>query len=60
MVGLARRIERGPITDPEKLSEAYHALLADSNYQRIVSQSTSDEKNVAERIRAATEQFDAV
>ena len=60
MVGLARRIDSGAIPDHERVRRAYNNLLADATYQRVVSQSTSDERSVAERIRIATEHFSAV
>lgn len=56
-VGLARRLNLGPITDPMNVKAAYDELLADANYLALISQSTSDENNVQARIALATEKF---
>lgn len=60
MVGLARRLQEGVIDDIERVREAYDNLLADPEYVELVSQSTSDERNVASRLGKAIEQFSRV
>jgi hypothetical protein len=60
MVGLARRLERGPISDPATVKSAYDDLLTDPNFSTLISRSTSDESNVAARIDKATQKFDGI
>jgi uncharacterized protein with ParB-like and HNH nuclease domain len=60
MVGLASRINKGTIKDYEKVKTTYDELLADPDYSRLVSQSTSDESNVESRLNKAIEKFDAI
>ncbi|NJN87765.1 MAG: hypothetical protein HC881_17520 [Leptolyngbyaceae cyanobacterium SL_7_1] len=57
MVGLARRIEVDSDLDNYKVKKAYEELLADEKYLELISQSTSDEKNVSERFHMAIEKF---
>ncbi len=59
-VGVARRIERGPISDMAGLVSAHQLLMKDADYQSAIEKATSDETNVAVRIRRATEYFSAV
>ena len=60
MVGVARRLARGPVQHPEQMSTAYIRLLANEDYQRVVIGPTTDETSVNERLRLATEAFAAV
>ena len=57
MVGLTRRLQKPDAIDPERLRDAYSGLLKNTEYLRLVSQSTSDEANVSDRIKAATQAF---
>jgi hypothetical protein len=57
MVGLARRIESNSNLDKTRVKRAYDELLANEKYIELISQSTSDEKNVSERFRIATDKF---
>jgi len=54
LVGIARRLDRGPIKDTKQLAEAYKELLMNDEYQQLVSTSTSDERNVRNRLEKAT------
>lgn len=60
MVGLARRLERSPISAHEKVQAVYDELLSDAEYLTLISRSTSDESNVAARIGKATQKFDGI
>ena len=57
MVGLARRIETSSGLDKNRVKNAYDDLLSNEKYLELISQSTSDEKNVSERFQMATENF---
>jgi hypothetical protein len=59
-VGLARRLERGPIQKPEALLEAHRKLAAHSKYVEATSRATADETNVAQRLMLATAAFAAI
>jgi hypothetical protein len=57
MVGVSRRLEKGVITKPAKLTLAYEKLFDDSDYMSAVSRATADEKSVRERLDKATSAF---
>ncbi|MCI0487008.1 MAG: DUF262 domain-containing protein [Blastocatellia bacterium] len=57
MVGLAKRISRGPIENPERIVETYLGLLKDREYAAAVFQATSDVEKVLTRISKAIEAF---
>lgn len=50
MVGLAKRLERGPITDFEAAYDQYLNLVSDPDYNKLLTRATANEKNVKERI----------
>jgi uncharacterized protein with ParB-like and HNH nuclease domain len=60
MVGLARRIQKAPIKKIDDVTAAYDELLSDTDYLKLISQSTSDESNVEARITKATKKFDGI
>jgi hypothetical protein len=60
MVGVATRLDRGPITVPNSVLDACAALLEDTDYRSAVIQHTSDEANVATRIQKAIEGFASI
>ena len=60
MVGLGERLGSGEIHDLNKLRQAYDSLLANSDYQQRVSQSTADETNVTTRLEEAIKAFRSV
>jgi uncharacterized protein with ParB-like and HNH nuclease domain len=60
MVGIARRLKKGPIEDQDELLEAYEALLVKKSYSEAILSATSDEKNVETRLKDATEAFEDV
>lgn len=57
MVGLARRVSRGPVKDAAEVVDAHRRLLKDDDYLAVVSRATADEKSVAVRMSMATEAF---
>jgi len=60
MVGLARRLEQNSVVEQAKLRDAYQQLVQNPEYAELVSQSTADEKNVASRIKIATDYFKSI
>jgi hypothetical protein len=60
MVGMARRIERGPVGDGQAVRNAYERLLSDKVYSEAVSRSTADEKFVKARLDMATAAYSDV
>ena len=54
MVGIARRLESGPIVRPESLKAAYDRLLDDEAFQDATSRATADKAAVATRLERAT------
>lgn len=53
MVALAERLERSQRIDLPAVAKAYEALLADADFKRATSESTSDTTNVALRLARA-------
>ena len=60
MVGLARRIKRGAVTGSVAVKTAYDALLLDNEFTDLISQHTSDDSNVKQRLEKATLAFAGV
>lgn len=60
MVGVARRLERGPIRDREAMKQAYDALMADQSFVATYTRATADAENVRKRLRLATDAFSRV
>ena len=60
MIGVARRLEKGPITDRESFLEAYQKLLADESYLLATSRATADEEQVRTRLTRAVNAFDRI
>lgn len=56
-VGIARRLEKGPIADVRKLKRAFEKLSQTDDYVSATSRATSDETNVETRLRLATQAF---
>ena len=57
MVGLSRRRASGPIKRPQRIKDAYDALLTKKEFRQSYERATADEENVKARIRLATESF---
>lgn len=60
MVGIARRLERGPVRNPGLLLKAYEELSANSAYSDATSTSTAEERNVSTRLKMCIEAFKTV
>lgn len=58
MVGLATRLERGPIESVDRLREAYSGLLGDDEYMEAISRATSDENSVLTRLNKTRTAFE--
>lgn len=57
LVGVARRLERGPITSTPKFESSYNELINDDRFKNSIARATADEERVATRLSAATEAF---
>ena len=60
MVGVAKRLLKGEITDTNQFNDAYTELSENAEMQTLIKGGTSDEKNVARRIDLATLIFDNI
>ena len=60
MVGLARRLASGPVTDTDALKAAREALLADGDFISAIARATADEDRVSRRLTLAKDAFRAV
>lgn len=58
MIGIARRLERGPITS--KINSQYDVLMRNEEFRDLIYSQTSHLENVRRRIQLATESFAAV
>ena len=60
MVGVMRRVNSGPITNQASLAQAHVELLQNAEYRSAIQGSTSSEDSVSDRLRLATNAFQAV
>ncbi|MCA9076037.1 MAG: DUF262 domain-containing protein [Planctomycetaceae bacterium] len=56
-VGVARRLDLGPVTDPAGLKETYTNLVKSEEFKQAISSGTTDETNVITRLERATNAF---
>ena len=59
-IGIARRLEKSPITDFATLKQAYEKLAQNDAYVVATSRATADETSVSNRLTLATEAFASV
>ena len=59
-VGIAHRLDQGPITDLEGLKAAHSRLITEEDYRAAVSTGTAQDANVATRLRFSKEAFATV
>ena len=59
-VGLARRLDAGPIQDVKGLRNAHKKLAGREDYSDVTSRATSDENSVAARLNLAINAFKSV
>jgi len=57
MVGLAKRLEKGPIKDFSKAKDMYTNLVSDPEFYDLLIRSTADEKNFFNRMTRMTKAF---
>jgi hypothetical protein len=57
MVGVASRLESGPIKDSAEFVKAYDQLLANDNFREAYTRSTADEDKVKQRLTLARDAF---
>jgi len=60
MLGVASRLDHGPINKLDDVRQTYEALIADPAYQRVYKNSPSTTANLVERITIAVTTFDSV
>jgi len=60
MVGAARRLQKGVVTDLNKFKEKYESLLLRDDFEKAYKTATSDAENVKERLKLATEAFEGI
>jgi hypothetical protein len=60
LVGVARRLNKGPISNFGAFKGAYTKVLADRDFQGWTSRSTADDETVKKRLQKATEAFSQV
>ena len=58
MVGIARRLEAGPIT--ADLTDEYESLMENKEFRELIYSQTSHLENVHRRVQLATEMFSDV
>jgi hypothetical protein len=57
MVGLAKRLDCGPINDMSAAQRAYQSLISNDEFVSKCRRATANEENVRERIRLANAAF---
>jgi hypothetical protein len=57
MVGVAERLQKGPIRKPKELASAYERLLKDKDFISAYVRATSDEESVRSRLQLAGKAF---
>jgi len=57
MVGIARRLKLGSISDTDALKNRYSELLKNRDFLAVAERATADEESVARRLRLATSAF---
>ena len=57
MVGIAKRLERGPIKDTTAAKDRYLNLLSEMNYSNAVLEHTADKQSVETRLQESTKAF---
>ncbi|HEX8815927.1 MAG TPA: DUF262 domain-containing protein [Terriglobales bacterium] len=57
MIGVAKRLVRGPISDYETLRMRYSELLKNPNFLEVAERATADEESVSRRLSLATTSF---
>lgn len=57
MVGIARRLKRGPISDSAAVPALYENLLADKSFAAATETGTADEESVRSRLMLASKAF---
>lgn len=60
MVGIAKRLHKGPIKDNKDIVDRYFLLMSDSSFIEACKTNTSDEKYVDRRIKKAIAAFEDV
>jgi hypothetical protein len=57
MLGIARRLTRGPMSDQELLRQRYADLLKNREFLAVTERATADEESVSRRLKLATKAF---
>ena len=57
MVGLAKRLEVGAITDQNSIAQRYEALVSNSEFRNVAGKATANEENVELRMKLSIQAF---
>jgi hypothetical protein len=60
MVGIARRLEKGRLTDLARLKEQYSDLLTNKDFLALTERATADEDSVSRRLALAADVFSGI
>jgi len=60
MFGIARRLDAGPITEPDQLAAAFEHLVSQESFLAAIGRATADEDRVTRRLGMATDVFGSV
>lgn len=60
LVGVARRLMNGPISQPQRLGPAFDDLVAKEDFQTAIGRATADEERVERRLSLATAAFSQI
>jgi hypothetical protein len=60
LIGVARRLGRGEITDRGRFFQAYIELVSDKTFQQLISRSTADDETLRKRLERAKTSFEQV
>ena len=60
MIGVARRLDKGSISDQAALRPAFDSLLEDEGFLAAIGRATADEARVRDRLTKATSAFESV
>jgi deoxyinosine 3'endonuclease (endonuclease V) len=57
MIGVAKRLVKGAISEPATLKLRYSELLKNGDFLAVAERATADEESVSRRLRLATKSF---
>src|SRR5439155_22967923 len=60
MVGIAKRLEKGPIKNPQAMQKIYEVLLSNKEFFDATDRSTASLASVGTRLKLATQAFASI